>query len=50
MTPQPIIEEPLSKEEIYNLESSAETGNLRDGLMQLAELGFIEFNRNKELL
>jgi len=50
MTPQPIIEEPLSKEEIYNLESSAETGNLREGLMQLAELGFIEFDRNKELL
>lgn len=49
-TPKPVIEKPLSPEEVYKLQSQAENGFMEKALMQLFELGFQEFNRNKELL
>lgn len=39
-TPAPVVEEPMSAEEVYKLEAAAETGYLKVGLMQLLELGF----------
>lgn len=49
-TPKPEIEEELSKEEIYKLEAAAESGYMRIGLLQLLELGFNDFQRNKQLM
>merc|ERR1719158_176786 len=49
-TPAPVIEEQLSKEELYKLEAAAEPANLQMALNQLLEFGFTNFVRNKELL
>jgi len=50
-TPKPEIEEQaMTKEEIYKLEAAAESGYLRVGLLQLLELGFNDFQRNKQLM
>lgn len=40
----------MTKEEIYKLEATAESGYLNVALIQLLELGFMNFERNKELL
>lgn len=49
-TPKPEIEQEMSKEDIYKLEAAAEGGYLRVGLLQLLELGFNDFQRNKQLM
>lgn len=49
-TPMPEIEKPLSKEELYKIEAAAESGSMKMGLMQLLDLGFTNFARNKELM
>lgn len=49
-TPKPVVEQELSKEEIYKIEAAAEAAPLRDALMQLFEFGFTNFQQNKELL
>jgi hypothetical protein len=49
-TPKPEVEQQLSKDELYKLEAAAESGYLRVGLLQLQELGFNDFQRNKQLM
>lgn len=49
-TPKPTVEKEMTKEEIYKLEATAESGYLNVALIQLLELGFMNFERNKELL
>jgi len=49
-TPKPEVQQELSKDEIYKLEAAAETGYMNVALLQLLDLGFNDFNRNKQLL
>jgi len=49
-TPKPSCEQPMSKEECYKLEAAAESEYLRNSLLQLLDIGFGDFARNKELL
>jgi hypothetical protein len=46
----PTLGTSLSPDEVYRLESAAENAALQKPLLQLLELGFTNFARNKELL